>query len=188
MYIKIKGYYECIIDYFPEYSENPDYIPPKRYLWDIFWTMDSDLANKFIAHSLKERNLKDQEGDKTVEVSEDVLNQLHSAHYFSKKKGKALFMLTASKELGIIKRKRKKSFKAFDPAIDKEETKGRSKRSKLNDDSKNQRITDWLIEKKPKRKEKETNNETERMQRNEIEERMNIEDEQQNTKNPFIKK
>ena len=97
-------------------------------------------------------------------------------------------MLTASKELGIIKRKRKKSFRAFDPEIDKEETKGRSKRSKLNDDSKNQRITDRLIEKKPKRKEKETNNETERMQRNEIEERMNIDNEPQNTKNPFIKK
>ena len=97
-------------------------------------------------------------------------------------------MLTASKELGIIKRKRKKSFKAFNPEIDKEETKGRSKRLKLNDDSKNQRITDWLIEKKPKRKEKETNNETERMQRNEIEERMNIDNEPQNTKNPLIKK
>ena len=54
MYIKIKGYYESIIDYFPEYSKNLDNIPPKRYLWDIFWTMDSDLANKFIAHSLKE--------------------------------------------------------------------------------------------------------------------------------------
>ena len=26
MYIKIKGYYESIIDYFPEYSENPEYI------------------------------------------------------------------------------------------------------------------------------------------------------------------
>ena len=97
-------------------------------------------------------------------------------------------MLTASKELGIIKRKRKKSFRAFDPAIDKEETKGRSKSSKLNDDSKNQRITDWLIEKKPKRKEKEANNLIERMQRNEIEERMNIDNEPQNTKNPFIKK
>ena len=90
MCIKINGYYESIIDYFPEYSENPEYIPPKRFLWDIFWTMDPDLANKFIAHSLKERNHKDQEGDKTIEVSEDVLNQLHSAHYFSKKKGKAL--------------------------------------------------------------------------------------------------
>ena len=151
MYIKIKGYYESIIDYFPEYSENPEYIPPKRFLWDIFWTMDPDLANKFIAHSLKERNHKDQEGDKTIEVSEDVLNQLHSANYFSKKKGKALFMLTASKELAIIKRKRKK---AFDSSINKEETKSRTKRSKLNEDSTNQRIIDWLVEKKEKEKKK----------------------------------
>ena len=188
MYIKIKGYYESIIDYFPEYSENPEYIPPKRFLWDIFWTMDPDLANKFIAHSLKERNHKDQEGDKTIEVSEDVLNQLHSAHYFSKKKGKALFMLTASKELGIIKRKRKKSFKAFDPSIDKEETKSRSKRSKPNEDSTNQRITDWLVEKKPKRKKKDENRLVERVNKNETEEGMNIDNESSHIKNPFIKK
>ena len=90
MYIKIKEYYEIIIDYFPEFIENPEYIHIKRFLWDKFRTMDPDLANKCIAHSLKERNHKDQEGDKTIEVSECVLNQLHSAHYFSKKKGKAL--------------------------------------------------------------------------------------------------
>ena len=177
MYIKIKGYYESFIDYFPEYCENPDYIPPKRYLWDIFWTMDSDFANKFIVHSLKEKNLKDQEGDKTIEVSEDVLNQLHLVHYFSKNKGKALFMLTASKELGIIQKKRKKSFKAFNPSIDKEETKSRSKRSKFNEDSTNQRITDWLVEKKPKRKEKDENRLVERVNKNETEEGMNIDNE-----------
>ena len=139
--------------------------------------MDPYLANRFIAHSLKERNHKDQEGDKTIEVSEDVLNQLHSAHYFSKKKGKALFMLTASKELGIIKRKWKKSFKAFDPSIDKEETKSRTKRSKINEDSTNQRITDWLVENKPKRKEKDENRLVERMNKNETEEGMNIDNE-----------
>ena len=61
-------------------------------------------------------------------------------------------MLTASKEFGIIKRKRKKSFKTFYPSIDKEETKSRSKISKLNEDFTNQRITDWIVEKKPKRK------------------------------------
>ena len=44
MYIKIKGYYESIIDYFPEYSKNPEYIPPKRFLWDIFWTYGSRFS------------------------------------------------------------------------------------------------------------------------------------------------
>ena len=117
-------------------------------------------------------------------MSENVLNQLHSVHYFPKK-GKALFMLTASKELGIIKRKRKKSFKAFDPSIDKEETKSRSKRSKLNEDSTNQRITDWLIEKKQK---KDENRLVERVNKNETEEGINIDNESSHIKNPFIKK
>ena len=67
------------------------------------------------------------------------------AHYFSKKKGKALFMLSASKELGVIKRKRKKYFKAFDPLEDKEENKDcHIKRGKFTEGN-NVRITDWLI-------------------------------------------
>ena len=37
-------------------------------------------------------------------VSKDVLNQLHNANYFSKKKGKALFMLKTGKEFGVIDR------------------------------------------------------------------------------------
>ena len=188
MYWKIKGYYEDIINYFPEYSENPDYIPPKRFLWDIFWTMDSDLANKFVSYSLKERNLENKEGDKTVEVSEDVLNQLHSAHYFSKKKGKALFMLTASKELGIIKRKRKKSFKSFDPNTDKEETKEKLKRSKHNDNSSNKKITEWLIEKKPKRKEKDATNLVDNVQRIDTGDSMNVDIESLKLNNPFVKR
>ena len=54
-------------------------------MWDIFSTRDSNMVNKFILFSLKERNLKDKEGERTVEVNEDVQNQLHAAHYFSKK-------------------------------------------------------------------------------------------------------
>ena len=106
MYKKIKRYYPEIVDYFPEYQENPDYLSPKKLMWDIFSTKDSSMANKLNPHSLKEKNLKDFEGERMFEVSEDVLNQLHSVHYFSWKKGKALFMLSASKELGIIKKKK----------------------------------------------------------------------------------
>ena len=61
------------------------------FLWYIFSIKDSNMANKFISHSLKQRNLDDTEGEWTVEVSEDVLNLLHGVHYFSNKKGKALF-------------------------------------------------------------------------------------------------
>ena len=100
MYPKIKKYY-------PEYEETSGFIPPKKYMWDIFSTRDSNIGNRFISHSLKERNQEEKEGDRIVEVSENVLNQLQAAHYFSKKKGKALFMLKASKDLRTIKRKRK---------------------------------------------------------------------------------
>ena len=76
MYRKTKRYYESINNYFPGYSRNPKYIPPKRFLWDIFWIMDPDLANKFIVHLLKLKNLENKEGDETVDEPDDVVNEL----------------------------------------------------------------------------------------------------------------
>ena len=189
MYPKIKGYYPEIIDYFPEYKEASDYIPPKKYMWDIFCTRNSNIANRFISHSLKERNQEEKEGERTVEVSEDVLNQLHAAHYFSKKKRKALFMLKASKDLGTIKRKRKKSIALFDPFNNEEEKKEhRGKRAKIDDDS-NQKITDWLITKRSK---KEKKDKWDKNQRKEVEsqkdDNMNIDIESLRLNNHFIKK
>ena len=146
MYKRIKGYYSEIIDYFPEYIENPEYLPPKNYMWDVFSTRDSSMAHKFISHSLKVRNRKDSEGERIVEVSEKVLNQLHSTHYFSKKKGNALFMLSALKELSTIKRKWKKQINEYDPLGIEEEKKYKSKRKKQNED-RNKNITDWLFPK-----------------------------------------
>ena len=66
-----------------------------------------------------------------VEVSEEVLNQLHSSHYFSKKKEKALFMLSASNELGTIKRK--KQINEYNP-LGIEEEKIQIKKTKKNED------------------------------------------------------
>ena len=85
IYKRIQGNYSEIIDYFPEYIENPEYLPPKKYMRDVFSTRDSTMAHKFISHSLKEKNRKDSEGERIIEISKEVLNQLHSAHYFSKK-------------------------------------------------------------------------------------------------------
>ena len=79
----IKDIIKKIIYCFPEYIENPEYLPPKKYMWDVFSTRDSNMTHKFISNSLKEKNRKDSEGERIVEVSEEVLNQLHSAHYFS---------------------------------------------------------------------------------------------------------
>ena len=60
MYPKIKGYYPDIIDYFFEYEETSGFILPKKYMWNIFSTKDSNIANRFISHSLKERNQEEK--------------------------------------------------------------------------------------------------------------------------------
>ena len=60
-------------------------------------------------------------------------------------------MLSSSKELGVIKWKRKKFFKAFDPLEDKEENKDcHIKREKITEDN-NVKIADWLIQITPKK-------------------------------------
>ena len=59
-------------------------------------------------------------------------------------------MLSASKELGAIKRKRKRIIREFDP-YDKEEKKEPSSKRQNKNDEANQRITEWLIKKTQKK-------------------------------------
>ena len=70
----------------------------------------------------------------------------------------------------------------------KEETEVITKRFKHNDNSSNQRITDWLIENKPKRKNKDTDVSGDREQRNESGDNMNIDIESSKINNPFTKR
>ena len=56
---KIRRYDPKIIDYFPEYPENSEYLSPKKYMWNIFSTNDSRMVNKFTSNSLKKKNSKD---------------------------------------------------------------------------------------------------------------------------------
>ena len=58
-------------------------------------------------NSQKQRYRCEENEDRTVEVSKDVLNQLYNVNYFSQKKGKILFMLMEGKKFGVIDRKRK---------------------------------------------------------------------------------
>ena len=64
-------------------------------------------------------------------------------------------MLSSSKGLGIIKRKRKSPIREFDPYDKEEKKEPRWKRQKKNDEG-NQRITEWLIKKTPKKNKKKT--------------------------------
>ena len=84
-------------------------------------------------------------------------------------------MLSVSKELGAIKRKKKRLIREFDPYDRKEEKKEpSSKRQKKNDEG-NQRITEWLINKKPKKNKKENKEKQDRYeQENSETDAMNI--------------
>lgn len=144
IYPKIKSYYPEIADYFPEYPETKDYVPPKKYMWDVFSTFNEDVAQRFIKHAMSQRTAEEGEGDRTVEISQEVLDQLDAANYFSKKKGRALYMLASSKDITPVQRKRKRKFESYNPDEEKHQTKRMKK-----GDTNNTLITNWLV-KKPK--------------------------------------
>ena len=50
----------------------------------------------------------------------EVLKQLEEADYFSRKKGRATFMLTMGKQNKSVKRTRKRQYKLYDEIADRE--------------------------------------------------------------------
>ena len=103
------------------------------------------MANRFVSHSLNQRSKHEGNEDKTIEVTEDVLNQLHGANYFSKKKGKALFMLKAEKKYGVVQRK--KQYESLNlENLEEEKKEYQNKRAKISDG--NYKITEWIQMKK----------------------------------------
>ena len=121
IYPRVKDMYPEITDYFADYpdEDGDEYIPPKKYFWDVFNTCKPELASKYIKHSLKQRNNVDEE-DKSIEVAPEVLKELEDADYFSRKKGRATFMLTIGKQNKPIKRNRKRQYKLYDEIADRQ--------------------------------------------------------------------
>ena len=96
-----------------------------------------------------------QEGERTIKVSEDVQNQLHSAHYFSKKKGKTLFIFIVSKEQEIIDKK-ERNILSYDQLRSKKEIKEYlPKRAKLDKEYKMMNRLIQKLSKKEKRDKEE---------------------------------
>ena len=141
MYAKVKGYIENFADYFPNYKES--YIPPRKYFWDIFSTLNQELAEKFIDHSIKERNKQKVTKESKIEISEEIMNQINKKHFYSKQKGRALSMLVTSREVYKVNRKRKREYAPYE--VSKEEVKEyQKKRSKpMNYDRHNEREENW---------------------------------------------
>ena len=119
MYAKVNGYIENLADYFPDYDES--YIPPRKYFWDIFSTLNQELTEKFIDHSTKERNKQKVTQDSKIEISEEIMNQINKKHFYSNQKGRALSMFVASRKIYKVNRKRKREYAPYE--VSKEEVK-----------------------------------------------------------------
>ena len=144
------------------------------------------MANKFVNHSLKQRSKWEENEDRTVEISVDELNQLHSANYFSKKKGKALFMLKVGKEIDAIQRKRKRVYESYEPNSFEEEKNGyRNKRTKTNEG--NSKITEWLKVKKRRTDIADLNKSENDEENEDSRDNMSIDKNIQKMPNPFTK-
>ena len=141
MYSKVKGYIDNFSDYFLDYDKS--YIPPRKYFWDIFSTLNQKLAEKFIDHSIKERNKQKVTQESKIEISEEIMNQIKKKHFYSRKKGRVLSMLVTSREVYKVNRKRKREYAPYE--VSKEETKEyQKKRSKpMNYESTYNREESW---------------------------------------------
>lgn len=136
VYPKIKELNLEVCEYLPDYgAHTKDYLPPKQFMWDIFHTLDPDTAEEFIKFAMAQRSKEKDEGDRTIDIDKDVWNEIKSMQYYSKKKGKALFMLKASKQykFGLGKRKRHQ-MELYDPNKEECKTEMSGKRVKRDDD------------------------------------------------------
>ena len=137
MYPRVKGYIENLADYFPDYEH--DYVP-KEVFWDIFSTLNQELAEKFIDHAIKERNKQKVTQESKIEISAEIMDQISKKHFYSRQKGRALSMLVSSREIYKVNRKRKREYKPYE--LSKEKWRIISKRDE------NQWITMKIMKKK----------------------------------------
>ena len=109
----------------------------------LFSTLNQELAEKFIDHSIKERNKQKVTQESKIEISEEIMNQINKKHFYSRQKGRALSMLVASREVYKVNRKRKREYAPYE--VSKEEVKEyQKKRSKpMNYDRHNEREENW---------------------------------------------
>ena len=141
IYPKVKRYIENLVDYFSEYDST--YIPPRKYFWDIFSTLNKKLAENFINHSIKERNKQKVAQESRIEISADMMEQINKKHFYSKQKGRALSMLVTDKEICKINRKRKREYSTYEPTIEESKEYQSQRLKPLNYDSVNENRLIW---------------------------------------------
>jgi hypothetical protein len=129
IYPRVKGYLENMPMYFPDYKDG--YVPPRKFFWDIFNTLDNEMAESFVNFGIQQRNESDAVVKDEIEIEEDIYKEITSNFFHSRKKGRALSMLASNKDYSNVSRKRKRKYLALGESKDEEEKEdNRSKRMK----------------------------------------------------------
>ena len=82
--------------------------------FNIFSTLNKELADKVFDHSIKERNKQKVTQESKIEISEEIMNQINTIHFYSRQKGRSFSMLVEAKEKYKVNRKRKKVYTPYE--------------------------------------------------------------------------
>ena len=83
--------YAGLEDYFPVYSHT--YAPGRRHFWEVFATLYYEDAKRFIDDERTRRyETEEKEMNKSMKIDPLIFKQIMDCKYFSKKKGRALYV------------------------------------------------------------------------------------------------
>ena len=83
--------YVGLEDYFPVYSNS--YAPGRRHFWEVFATLHYDDAKRFIDDERTRRyEAEEKDNNKSMKIDPVIFKQIMDCKYFSKKKGRALYV------------------------------------------------------------------------------------------------
>jgi len=83
--------YAGLEDYFPVYSNT--YAPGRRHFWEVFATLYYEDAKRFIDDERTRRyETEEKEMNKSMKIDPIIFKQIMDCKYFSKKKGRALYV------------------------------------------------------------------------------------------------
>ena len=83
--------YVGLDDYFPVYSNT--YTPGRRHFWEVFATLYYEDAKRFIDDERTRRyETEEKEMNKSMKIDPLIFKQIMDCKYFSKKKGRALYV------------------------------------------------------------------------------------------------
>ena len=89
LYSKLKKYIKGFDLYFPDYQDTPNYLPSKKFMWDVFATLDYDMASTFVDNSMEARaNQKKELKKSEIQIDPEIYKQFMENDYLSKRKGK----------------------------------------------------------------------------------------------------